>query len=313
MRVLVALGISLVAGSYFYARSRNAADLTLINFGSEALLNGGNPYRLAGPGMVFDAPWGSLYPATAYVVGIPLLFVSETSGTVVFLCLSTFLLAFGATREGWFRLPMFLSIPFMWSAMQVQWTILFSAAVFLPWIACIASVKPQTAIPVIAGAENPRHSIIAALIGSLVLLAVSLMLLPTWPLDWITVVRSGSSHIEPAVMQTGGFLIPLVLLRWRSRDAWLVMLMALLPQTPYPYSVLPLLTIAKTFRESLFLSFASLGLLATNFLPGDIHSLAMVPTLGMIAVLASYLPAVAVVVLRRSVERKPALSGRLDF
>src|SRR5688500_12595980 len=133
-RVLVALGISLVAGFYFYARSRNAADLTLINFGSEALLNGGNPYRLAGPGMVFDAPWGSLYPATAYVVGIPLLFVSETWGTVVFLCLSTFLLAFGATREGWFRLPMFLSIPFMWSAMQVQWTILFSAAVFLPWI-----------------------------------------------------------------------------------------------------------------------------------------------------------------------------------
>lgn len=308
-RLLLALGIAVCVGLNLYITQEKydstRSDFSLIWFGARALLNGADPYRLVGPGLVFDSQWTSLYPATAYVVGIPFAALPERWASIAFVSASSFLLAYGITRHSWHLLPIFPSVPFIFSAQVAQWSILATAAIFIPWIAAVAAAKPQSFIPILAGSRT-RTPIIVAAIGSLILFGLSLLLLPSWPWEWLDLARH-ADHVRPHVLRLGGVSILLVLLKWRRPEAWIVAAMAVMPQTWYPYNTLPLLALANTYREACVLSLlASGGAYLTGIFFGGLPPVEAAAAGGQMAIATGYLPATIMILRRSNVAEPPA-------
>lgn len=309
----VALFLATVAFALVYLsalRGSARTDFSLTWFGANALLHGANPYVLVGPGRVFESEWPALYPATAYLLGIPFAFFSEAIASAMFVALSTFALAYGATRDSWHRLPMFASVAFLSSAHLAQWSILFTAALFVPWLSIVFPAKPQLGIAMLGGMSS-RRTVMLAAISTAVLLVMSLMLVPAWPMEWLGLVRNADQLVSP-LLRPGGILLLVVLLKWRRPEAWLVAFVAAMPQTTYPYNLLPLLAIAATYHEACFLSLASsLGAFAAIYLTDAVGGEFGLSAASAVMIALGYLPA-ALVVLRRSNERPVLVRGSLS-
>jgi len=308
-RILVALLLSIIVGTVLYAHylrfGQERSDFSQALFGARALLHGADPYALVGPGRVYESQWPVMYPATAFVAAIPFSPISDQAASAIFVALSTFLLAYGSTAGSWHRLPMFASIAFTASVQFAQWSILMTAMLFLPLLAVFAVIKPQSALPVIASLRS-RAAVAAAMAGGVVLVGVSLLLLPRWPFEWWRIVLSGEQLSAP-IMRLGGVFIALVLLRWRRPEAWLVFLMACMPQSWAWYNVLPLLAIPATYREACVLSLtSSVGALAAAYFIRDSSSPAFYPGWGAAMVAFAYLPATIAILRRPNSSGKPS-------
>ena len=220
------------------------------------MMSGQDPYQLIGPGKLYDSPYPMYYPASTFVSVAPFAMIPsfQWAGTAfVFVC--TLLLAYGCTSAGWHLLPIFPSIAFLTSATLAQWSIITTAMIFLPGLAFLSIAKPQSALPVVLSSER-KLSYAAALAGGVVLLVGSVVMMPEWPREWWAMARSSPDFVPP-LLRFAGFAIPIVLLRWRRPESWLVLLSACVPQTWPPYNGLILLTVARTYREASFLSLVS--------------------------------------------------------
>ena len=249
------IGTAAAAIHYFRPGGYRLSDFSVVWYASSFLARGLDPYALVGPHLQVDLPSPVFYPAPALVAAIPLTFLSPDIAGATFIFLSAALLAFGATRDSWYLLPIFPSLPFLTSARLGQWSIILTAAAFIPALAVLSIAKPQASLPIIM-ASKKRATWIAAVIGGIVLFAVSFVLLPSWPAEWLRLVRS-TEYFRPPIASLPGPLIALVLLRWRRPEAWLVFISASMPQTWYPYNCLVLLLVASTYREACLLSILS--------------------------------------------------------
>jgi hypothetical protein len=262
------------------------------------IASGQNPYLLIGPHKLIDIPTPIVYPVPAFVALLPFTIFSYHLGGALFVAISSALLAWGATFDGWHRVPIFVSITFLTSARLGQWSILMTAAYYVPAMAFFAIVKPQASAPVVAAAKAVS-SLGWALLGAACLIAISFVLFPGWPVEWWKVAGQ-SAYFVPPIARVGGPAIALVLLRWRRRETWLVFIAACLPQTWYPYNGLILLVVAETYREACFLSLTSslawIGIL--GFFDGPARSSGIQMLWGATLVATSYLPAV-LLILRR--------------
>ena len=321
-RILVSLAIGVV-GALIVAEQYGTTlnfhtDFGVSWFGAKSMLHGIDPYPLVGRGLTYDYRWPLVYPGTALVVLIPFALLAEKTAAILFVGLSTSLLAFGLTRKSWHLLPLFATEAFMNSARLGQWSIVLTAALFFPWLAALSSAKPQASLPILA-ASRSRSTFIAAALGSIVLLLVSLILLPGWISEWYR-LAAGLKNVNPPITRFGGFLILLVLVRYRRPESWLILALACLPQTPAWYGTLPLFTIPGAFVEAVMLAgVATLGGYIGAFVAPIPHSAAeLAAYIGGLQVLTIYLPAVALV-LRRPNEgelsawrRLPAFTRRID-
>lgn len=268
-RAWAALGVALIATAIVYVSYLETpgrkTDFSNVWFGASMMLQGRNPYPLLGPGLFFDMPFPLLYPASSFVAVLPFALLREQPAVLLFVALSVFLMTYGITAGSWHRLPMLASAAFMDSVLAAQWTMLMTAALFLPWVAILTAVKPQSGVPVVAASKS-GSAVVAAALSALVLLAASLVMLPGWPSEWLRIV-SKASYERPPLLHPLGVLVLLLLLRWRRREAWLVLLTACLPQTFMWYSALVLLTVADTYREACAISLiSSFGFLLGNWL-----------------------------------------------
>jgi hypothetical protein len=146
----------------------------------------------------------------------------------------------------------------------------------------------------------------AAVAGGIVLVALSLALMPTWPREWWQLLQTTGNFVPP-LARIGGPLILAVLLRWRRPEAWLVILAACVPQTWLPYNGLMLLAVAITYREACVLSLVSSGgwILSALIFDGldEVQNRSMMA--GVLNV-TGYLAA-TVMILRRPNEGEPPL------
>jgi hypothetical protein len=282
------------------------SDFALSWFGATSLIHHVDPYPLVGPGRFYEWRWPLLYPATAFAAALPFALLSEQAASVTFVWIAAFLLSYGMTRHSWHLVPLFASYSFASSAWLAQWSLIFTAALFLPWLGFLTVAKPQTGIPVLAE-SNSRVTLLSALIGGAVLIAVSLFLLPSWPREWWALARV-AGNVRPPIGRFGGILVLLVLLRWRRREAWLVLAMAVMPATWGWYNALMLLTIAKTYREACVLSLMSTagGTLGGYFIPPVRTMDEFDRFAGAVLVATAYLPAVFVVLRRPNEGELPA-------
>ena len=282
-----------------------ATDFDQIMFAAKALLHGANPYALMGPGKVYSNDFPLLYPITSPVAVLPLGFVSSATATVIFVWVSAALLVYGATRDGWFLTPMFISSAFIYAARRGQWSPALTSAWFLPWMGWVLAAKPNIGLAMFASASSLRM-MKYAIIGALVLGGVGLVLAPTWPRDWLAQL-SQARHVVAPVTQPGGFLVLLALLRWKRPEARLLVALACVPHTMFWYELLPLMVIPATFNESVVFALVSTtGLVFEQvLLSRGIHGTALLRDFNAIMIAVAYLPATAMVLRRPNTGQLP--------
>jgi hypothetical protein len=127
---------------------------------------------------------------------------------------------------------------------------------------------------------NPRRS---TMIGVAVLVGVSLVIDPGWPLRWLATF-DGARHLLPPVTLLGGWTLLFALRNWRDPEARVVAALALVPQTPGLYEVCLLTLVPQTRRRALILA-VSVNLL--YLLTAGLHPL---PPLAQVDVPVPYVP-----------------------
>ena len=205
---------------------------------ARALLGGDNPYAVIpsaiGPQFQF------FNPLPAAVLAIPLALFRPDVGLAVFSGLSAAILAFVVTRRSYDPLVMFLSASFAHTVVMGQWSLLLTAALFAPSLAFLGSAKPNIGVAIVAALASWRAA--AAMVA---FAALTLILRPSWPLEWLAVVRTSTWHFSPLRIP-GGVLLLLALLRWRRPEARLVAALGLLPQSPFVYEAMPLFFVPRS-------------------------------------------------------------------
>jgi hypothetical protein len=204
----------------------------------------------------------------------------------LFYGLSSALLAFGLTRHGYRGLLIFLAYPYWAGLLTVQWSVAIAASAFFPLLLPVTMAKPQIGIPVFLTHMTRRGVVLCLALG-----AVSLAVMPRWPLLWIAQMGH-YEHFIPLLVLPGPLLL-LALFHYRNRDAILLLLAACMPQRWFFDSFI-LWLIPKSRREILATVFFSwgAGLWRWYHVP---HSFAEV---GRWTVIFLYLPMLAIVLLR---------------
>lgn len=270
------------------------------------MLAGHNPYVLVGPGKEFVWDYPLFYPATSFVAVIPFSFMPEWAATAFFVLLSSFVLTFAMTKKSWHLLPLLASVPFFHNARLAQWGTIVTATLFVPALGGMLAIKPQASIPVLLSfrSQVPWSTALGA---TILFFALSFAFLPHWPVDWLALLRSSTAHMKAPILRPGGFVVLVLLTRWRRPESWLVLAMACMPQTWDSYNVLPLLTIAGTYQEATLASLtASLGALTSIYYiqhSGSLDELFQVG--GTLMVVYAYIPAVFIILGRPNTGEAP--------
>ena len=275
----------------------HSGDFGLAWFGARAMIGGKNPYQLVGPGLEYNWPWPLVYPATSFVAALFVSWLPHLTAILVFVFISSALLAWSVTANGWFRLPMFGSAPFVVAAGAAQWSPLFTAAMTIPVLAFFFAAKPTIGIAMaVAGSRRVQ---IWAIAGAVVLGAASLILFPSWPLLWLRQLHF-AVQMAPPVLRYGGPFILLALLRWRLPEARLILALACIPQVGSWYEALPLFLVPATYRETMVLAMASsIGFLLGEQRPDGLSESQINGFVGSLMIATVYLPAI-VMLLRRA-------------
>ena len=296
-RLVIACAIGLLAGALTFVHmgpGRFYGDFFYPWFAARLFQHGYDPY-LAIPGTgIHPLSTPFAYPLPAVLAALPFSWLSFPLGSGLFFGACSAVLAYGLTRDGYYRLPLFLSAPFIGAALQAQWSPLVMIPAVIPALGFLAVLKPNLGLAV--AAYRPTWWL---LLGCIVLVAISLVIMPIWPLHWWQNVHRLPGH-GSALLAPGGLLIVLAALRWRHPDGRLLLMMAIVPQVLFWYDQLPLLLIPRTFRESLILTLASnVGIAAWGAQYYSARPEVFGPAAAPYIIGSLYLPALLMVLLRR--------------
>jgi hypothetical protein len=303
-RIAISLSLGLLAAHFTfttYPGRTKPSDFAQIWMAARVLLHDGNPYSVIGPGGPFHFPFPLLYPLPAAVAVMPLAAWSERGAAVVFALLTGVAFAWVLTREGYGPLLGFFSASMAYALWSVQWSpLLASGTVLLP-LSALYVAKPTIAAALFVA--RPSWWPIA---GALVLGAVAFLLEPRWVTDWLGAVEANRQAWAPAVPYRapvalpGGILALACLARWRRPEARLVAALACVPQTLFLYETVPLFLVPKKLWEAAVLVLGSYAAIwwASPRLPTTPNLPLSLEVYGRAIILAMYLPATALVLLR---------------
>lgn len=293
-RILISAAIGVASGAFCWFLlshfRQGAADFSWAIRAARYVLARQNPY---------DTPLEQ-YPLTAALFGLPFVWMRPEVAAAIFYGISSGLLAFGLTRHGYHRLLVFLAYPYWAGMLTAQWSPLITASAFFPLLLPVTMVKPQIGLPV-ALTHLTRRGVIACV----VVLALSLAVMPRWPLLWAGQLGF-YEHFIPLLVLPGP-LLALAALRYRDRDALLLLVAAVMPERWF-FDTLILWLIPKARREIVWTAFFSwgAGIWRWYHIP---HSFTQV---GRWTVVFIYLPMLGVVLWRSLRERlqQPVESAR---
>jgi|SRR5215204_2219705 len=277
----IGLSVTLLNWWRLVAVQNNAGDFTWALRYAREMLAGRDPYLL--PVSSAAIP----YPLPAIFVAVPFAPLPNELGGALFFGLSTGLATYALLRlRGYVGLLPLLSHPFFEAFVTVQWSPAVMAAALIPVLLPLTMCKPQIGLPVVL--TRPSK---AGLIGCVAFGLLTLAYYPTWPVVWLGQLGQFQRFIP--LLTVAGFPLLLALLRWRGRDARLLLLMALTPQRWF-YDSLILWLIPRTRKEmvcTIVLSwFAGAWRVFSDSWP--------IPRVGLMAVLFYYLPMLVVVLAR---------------
>jgi hypothetical protein len=286
LRIVVSSAIGLASGVFCWFLMKrlhqDAADFRWAVHLAQRLLAGQNPY---------DTPWEQ-YPLTAGLFALPFVRLQPETAAAVFYGVSSAVLALGLTRHSYRGLMIFLAYPYWAGLLTVQWSPIIAASALFPLLLPLTMAKPQIGLPVFLTRATPRGVVACLVVG-----ALSLAVMPRWPLLWIA-QTSRYEHFVPLLIFPGPLLL-LAVLRYRDRDAILLLLAACMPQRWFFDSFI-LWLIPQSRREIVWTVFFSwgAGLWRWYHIP---HNFTEV---GRWAVFFLYLPMLAVVLFRKNRPRE---------
>jgi hypothetical protein len=281
LRIAVSAAIGLASGVFCWFLMKHlrqdAADFRWALHLAHRLLGRQNPY---------DTPLEQ-YPLTAGLFALPFVRLQPETAAGLFYGIGSAALAFGLTRHSYRSLMIFLAYPYWAGLLTVQWSPITAASAFFPLLLPVTMAKPQIGLPVFLTRASRRGVVACAVVG-----AVSLAVMPRWPLLWVDQLGH-YEHFIPLLILPGPLLL-LALLRYRDRDAVLLLLAACMPQRWFFDSFI-LWLIPRSRREIVWTVFFSWGAGLWRWYHTP-HSFIEV---GRWAVLFIYLPMLAVVLWRR--------------
>ena len=207
------------------------------------LVSGRDPYAYP------TGPYNIPYPLPAAFFALPVTWLEDTVAAGVFFGASCSLLTWLILSRGarW-QLLILLSWPFVYSLIYAQWSPLILCLYFMPAFSMLVLVKPQIALPLALTKIPDRWAIgLTAIVG-----VISLLIYPSWPIVWFRGISAYQGILPPLLVLPLGPLMFLALFRYRERRAWILFLMAAMPQRVL-YDQLALLLVAKNRREILVL------------------------------------------------------------
>jgi hypothetical protein len=192
------------------------------------LVRGENPYP---PGT------GSFpYPLPAVLLAVPFTAIPLNFARPIFDILIGWAFAFALWKyRGSYALLAVVSGAYLFAMASGQTTPLMVAASLVPALGFLLAVKPNT-----AGALWIARPSWMAIVGVSAFLAVSLVVLPSWPLDWWMAWPLDNTRWVPPILRPFGFVLLLAALRWRTPEARLILAIAFIPQTTLPYELVSL-------------------------------------------------------------------------
>jgi hypothetical protein len=252
-RVLLALSAGMLSGVralLWVTGETKSRDFDQVWHAARTLFEGRNPYAEIGPGLAFDWPAYFFYPLNAPLLAAPLALLSRPVASVLFAAIASALFVWAATRRSLAPAVVITSGSAAFAAEAVQWSPLLGAAFGIPWLGVALSAKPTIGFAVFAARPT-----LWAVLGGVVLSLAGLVLLPTWPAEWLAAVHNtslmtpgGTPYMAP-IMSPAGMFTVLLLARWRRPEARLVFALACVPQTTLLYETVPLFLVPQTLIE----------------------------------------------------------------
>lgn len=305
--VAVALLAFFVCYSVLTGRHVLAADFTWPWRAARILLEHHDPYVVIQPTGAYPFDDHFLYPLPAALASLPFAWLAAELAGALFVSVSAGLMTFAITRDGYHWLPLLVSAPFIKVLLAPQWSPLLVAAALLPALQFLSATKPNLGIAALV--YNPTWPGVLGCIG---FLAVSLLVLPAWPLEWRAIVSQLHTHSAPWRMFLGPLLL-LSALRWRTREGRLLFAMALLPQRLLLYDQLILWLIPRRWWSSLLLSVLSWPALAAWMHPDwfGVTGRGTWPLTERMTMLCIYLPVLVMVLAQPNAGDLPAPVERI--
>jgi hypothetical protein len=217
---------------------------------------------------------------------------------VVFVTLGTALLAWRLSQRALWPLLIFLTPSFWMAAFLGQWSPWLTLAALTPGAGFLLASKPTLGLACFC--YRPTWH---AVVSGAVFVAISLALMPSWPQEWLENLKWVQRH-PPAILTPGGFLLALAALRWRQREARLLIAMACVPQLLFFADQLPLFLVARTRREAVLFTVAGV-VVGAIWVSRHFMRYAAVQLTGPYVMLGCYLPALWIVLRRPNVESDP--------
>lgn len=302
-RVAVAAALAITASILTYFKMRNEPGGTAYDFtwywrAARALIDGHSPYAVIKPVGPFPFDQGFNYPMTTAIMMVPFSWMRPALGSAVVMGIGTFLLAFGITRESFERLPIFGSIPFFVCLESGQLAPLIAAAAVIPAVSWLSTMKPNIGLASVA--YNPTLKVIAL---NAVVLIISIVLYPHWPMEWLETIRSRTpGNYGSPLLIPGGFVLLLSLLRWRRPEGRLLAVMSIVPQSLLFTDQLLLWLVPRTRNESMVLSILSFFAMAWGAMTvgPNANVAAYTRSMSMPILLLLYVPCLIMVLRRRN-------------
>jgi hypothetical protein len=248
---IIAGALGAVVATYKLRLLGTAGDFGVWWLAARALLAGADPYTVIRTGAPYaigptHLDSGFMYPLPAALVTVPVANLPAQLGAVIFCAVGVGLLAFAVTRDGWNRWPLLASFPMIWCIESAQWAPYVTAAALLPALGWLAACKPTLGIAAFLYRPSVRF-----VVTGVAICILGLLVMPDWPARWIAATGqapAGNYHIP--LMVPGGIVLLAAGLRWRRPEARLLLAMACVPQSMFPYDQLALGLVPSTRIQS---------------------------------------------------------------
>jgi hypothetical protein len=278
-------------------------------YAARALLHHTNPYHGVGPGLAFEWPFPLLYPIPAALVALPFAPFAEPWASALFVAVGTGLFAWTLAGIGYGPLFGFFSMAVRSAAAAGQWSPLLAASYGIPSLSFALVAKPTMGLVLFVA--HPRRQTVFACVG---VVAISLLIIPQWPADWLDAIRRNAALWAPVdpyralIEFPGGAVALLALLRWRRAEARIVAALACVPMSMGAYEMVPLFLVPRTFLQAVMLVGASWaqGALARNIAPKPWTYETMEPVMAATLIACQLLPATLLVLTRPNEGEVPA-------
>ncbi len=271
-------------------------DFDQLWYAARALVHGGDPYAVVGPGRAFRWDWPLLYPPPAVLLSVPFAWLPVAVARVAFSTISAAFLGWAVAPRIRTLWPMLLSASYLIATSRTQWAPLLLAAAYTPALGAVVAAKPNVGLASLAALSGRR--LLVALLGCGAIVAASAIVRPTAFGEWFELARSAPQKEVP-VLLPGGFLLLLSAFRWRRAEARMLLVLACVPHTPSLYDLLVLFFVCLSLRDTLVLAALTQALFWGFVIWGsgatfDAYAL----NLGRASIFVVYLP-VLVMILRR--------------